>query len=108
MKQDITGDSWDGMFRSFRKMISRLYKEWNKYLEQSLDPNEKEFFESIRLNTAHVDDWSESLEELSYFLARKSGRKVMVFIDEYEIPNNRAYDISTKCVFRFIPEYGQV
>jgi hypothetical protein len=74
-------------------MVSALYKEWYQYFEHSLDPEEEAFFESIRLNTASVEHWMHSLEQLSRFLARKSGRGAMVFIDEYEAPNNRAYEL---------------
>jgi hypothetical protein len=73
-------------------MVSEIYKEWYQYLKDSLDPEELEFFESIRLNNAFVEHWSHSLKRLSTFLARKSGRRVIVLIDEYEAPNNRAYE----------------
>jgi hypothetical protein len=33
------------------------------------------------------------LKRLSVFLARKSERGAMIFIDEYEAPNNRAYEL---------------
>ena len=93
VKQDIIGDSWEEMLESFREMVSDLYKESYGYLEHSLKPEEKAFFQSIRLNTAPVERWRISLQRLSYFLARKSGRGTMVFIDEYEAPNNRAYEL---------------
>jgi hypothetical protein len=51
------------------------------------------FFESICLNTASVEHWGNSLKQLSAFLAWKSGQGVMVFIDEYEVPNNHAYEL---------------
>jgi hypothetical protein len=78
-------------------MVSDLYKEFYEYLGHSLDPlspGEKAFFESIRLNTASVECWGESLKRLSGFLARKSGRGVMVFIDEYETPYRYAYEFA--------------
>jgi hypothetical protein len=75
--------------RWFRTFTRKSYD----YLENSLKPGEKAFFESIRLNTAPVERWRISLKRLSDFLARKSGRKAMVFIDEYEAPNNRAYEL---------------
>ncbi|KIL69450.1 hypothetical protein M378DRAFT_157725, partial [Amanita muscaria Koide BX008] len=90
--KNITGGSWEEMFASFRVMVSNLYKEWYQYLGDSLDPEEKRFFDSIRLNTA-VEYWIHSLNQLTGFLAQKCGRKVMVFIDEYEAPNNRAYEL---------------
>ena len=93
VKQNIIGDSWEGMFRSFRVMVSVLYKESYEYLGQSLDMEEKEFYESMRFNRAPAELWGDSLQRLSYFLARKSGRGVLVFIDEYEAPDNRAYEL---------------
>ena len=93
MKQNIIGDSWEGMLWSFRVMISVVYEEWYEYLEHSLNPGEMEFFESIRFNTAPEERWMNGLKRLSDFLAWESGRKVMVFIDEYEAPNNRAYEL---------------
>ena len=74
-------------------MVSDLYEESYDHLKQSLNPGEKEFFESICLNTASVERWGNSLKRLSSFLVRKSRRRAMVFIDEYEAPNNRAYEL---------------
>jgi hypothetical protein len=76
-------------------MVSKLYKGYFEYLGHSLDildPDEKAYFESIRLNTASVEHWGKSLEQLSDFLARKSGQKVIVFIDEYNAPSSFAYE----------------
>jgi hypothetical protein len=73
-------------------MVSHLYNESYGYLGQSLDPEEKEFYESICFNSAPAEHWGYSLQQLTYFLARKSGRGVMVFIDEYEAPYRYAYE----------------
>ena len=71
-------------------MVSNLYNEWYSYLEPSLDSEEASFFGSIRRNdTASVEHWGTSLERLSVFLARRSGRGVMVFIDGCEMPTTR-------------------
>ena len=40
VKEDITDDSWEEMFWSFRAMVSDLYKQSYEYLGQSLDPEE--------------------------------------------------------------------
>jgi hypothetical protein len=73
-------------------MISDLYKKWYQYLENSLDREEKGFFDSVRFNEAPVDHWRRSLNRLSLFLARKSRRGTIVLIDEYETPINCAYE----------------
>jgi len=73
-------------------MVSVLYKESYEYLGQSLIGRRKQFYESIRFNTAPAEHWGTVCNRLSYFLARKSGRKAMVFIDEYEAPIIGAYE----------------
>jgi hypothetical protein len=91
MKQNIVGNSWQKMFLCFREMVSGLYQQWYEYLQGSFFPDELGYFESIYLNKAAEEQWTFSLNRLCVYLARKSQRKVMIFIDEYEAPNNRSY-----------------
>jgi hypothetical protein len=91
LKQNIVGSSWEEIFLSFKWMVSHLYKEWHQYLQDFLDPASKDLFESIRLGTAPKEQWRLSLQQLSVWLARKSGRGVIVLIDEYETPLHNAY-----------------
>lgn len=55
VQQEITGTCWDEMLLSFRHMISNICQDWHQYLGDSLHPQEKIFFESIRLNTAQLE-----------------------------------------------------
>lgn len=80
------------MFGSFKEMVSEVYREWSWYLKGSLNPEDQEFFDSICRQTASVEKWKTSLKRLSTFLAEKAHQKVMVFVDEYETPNNCAYE----------------
>jgi hypothetical protein len=52
----------------------------------------RNYFESILNMTSTVDDLTWSLFSLSYYLAKKFNQKVIVLIDEYDAPNNHAYD----------------
>ena len=82
-------------------MVSNLYNEWYGYLESSLDTEEAAFFGSIRRNnTNSMEHWRTCLKRLSIFLARRSGRGVMVFIDEYETPVIQASDFIGHGVLR--------
>jgi hypothetical protein len=92
MKQRITGTSWDEMLDSFKGMVSRLYIEREAYLWDSLSQKDQKTFRSLVDETASQAKLKASLELLSLFLSEKSGRKVIVLIDEYEAPNNRAYE----------------
>ena len=93
-KQVITGTSWDAMRDSFKSMVSVLYGNWREYLWDSLDPEDQKTFQSIRSREASDATFRASLDLLSQFLYKKSGRKVIVLIDEYEAPNNRAYEFN--------------
>jgi len=81
-----------GGLSDFRSLVSRLYMKWKDCLVQSLKLPERTYFESIRNKTATKADLMKSLYRLSYFLAQKFRQRVIVLIDEYEAPNNRAYD----------------
>ena len=90
--QMITGISWDVMLDSFKDMVSSLYKRWKWYLWDSLEPEDQNDFQSLIDEKASHAKLTASLKRLSSFLAKKSGRQVIVLIDEYEAPNNRAYE----------------
>ena len=80
------------MFWSFRVLVLHLYEDWYEYLQDSLSQEGHKYFESIHLNKAAEEEWPHSLNRLCHFLAQKTHWKVMVFIDEYEAPYNRAYE----------------
>ena|ERR1700733_1622261 len=80
------------MLSSFRLFVSDLYEEWEDCLVQSLKLPEKTYFESIRNKTATGANLQQSLYQLSLLVAKKFRRGVIVLIDEYEAPNNRAYE----------------
>ena len=80
------------MLSAFRNLVSDLYASWEDYLVQSLRPPQKSYFESTLNMTATKDDLMRSLYKLTLFLAQKFRQNVIVLIDEYEAPNNRAYE----------------
>ena len=90
--QNLFDTSWEEMLLGFKRMVSRLYLEWEDCLIQSLKPVEWSYFESICLKTATNSDLRESLFMLSCFLTQKFDQKVIVLIDEYEVPNVCAFD----------------
>jgi hypothetical protein len=91
-KQNLEGKSWEGMLSSFRDFVSDLYAEWEDLLMESLKPSERTYFASICDMTATEDDLMRSLYKLSCFLVRKFRQRVIVLIDEYEVPLHHAYD----------------
>ena len=80
------------MLSAFSDLVSDLYAKWEDCLVQSLRPSQRRYFESILNMTATKDELMGSLYKLTLFLADKFRRNVIVLIDEYEAPNNRAYE----------------
>ena len=72
-------------------LITKLYAE-NSYLLESgvLEPSEEEYFRRIRDDMNDVDA-TMSLYNLSDFLHRYYGRKVIILLDEYDTPVQEAY-----------------
>ena len=85
----IKGTTWEEMQRSIRKVFSNLYNEY-KYLRESLDERNLEIFDEIwkRKDT----DYSDSLRFLSEILEEEYNQKVIVLIDEYDVPLTMAYE----------------
>lgn len=75
----------------------RLYEElWREYDRHSyvldcLSGSKKEFFQSILDRTAEQDAYSGSLRFLSSVLELYHGKKVIILIDEYDVPLENAY-----------------
>jgi hypothetical protein len=80
------------MLSAFSDLVSELYAKWEDCLVQSLRPEQRRYFESILNMTATKDELMRTLYKLTLFLADKFRRNVIVLIDEYEAPNNRAYE----------------
>ena len=80
------------MLSTFKDIVSELYMDWEDCLMHTLKPWDRTYFESICLRTATEDDLARSLYKLTHFLSQKFGEKVIVLIDEYEVPNDWAYE----------------
>ena len=105
--KEIKGTTWEEMQVSFKKVFSNLYNEY-KYLRESLDERNLEIFDEIwrRKDT----DYSDSLNFLSEILEEKYNEKVVVLIDEYDVPLTIAYEYGfyDKAVIFFKSLYGSV
>lgn len=89
-------DTIDGIVCS----IAEAYRRHRYFLEgDALSREEKDyfrFFENYLLNTdinktVSEDSVIAALKELSFFLSRYYGKKVLIFLDEYDTPLQEAY-----------------
>lgn len=72
-------------------LLGNLYSD-NSFLMESgiLTPMEQEFFKSISMDMGDVEA-SLALNELSKYLCRYYGKKVIILLDEYDTPMQEAY-----------------
>ena len=71
--------------------MSNLYSEYDFLLKKNvLDKKEEDFFQSVSIN---MDDTVAALaiHQLSLYLSRYYGKKVIILLDEYDTPMQEAY-----------------
>ena len=86
----IKGTTWEEMQKSIRKTFSNLYNEY-KYLREDLDKRNKRQFDKIWFEET-VENYDDALRFLSEILEEKKKKKVIVLIDEYDVPLTMAYE----------------
>jgi hypothetical protein len=79
--------NWDKCLEKFKILISKLYKQ-HRYLLKSdkLENDEKQYFESIILETASETKFEESLINLANYLTKHFKKKAIILVDEYDAP----------------------
>jgi len=84
--------SLDNTKEKIREIIRGVYEK-NRFLVDSnkLSEQNKEYFKGILLNTVNEAEVTSSLYQLSDFLCRYYGKKVIILLDEYDTPMQEAY-----------------
>ncbi len=88
--KNVKGQSWEEVEEVLWGIVSRLYKQHAPVLP-SLELDEREMFEALRLRRGTVAQLKQSLAELIVFLYRYYGLPVVVLIDEYDSPAIEAF-----------------
>ena len=83
--KDLKALTWEQMEKAIKSAISRLFSEY-KYLLNDLDKFDTLTFENILLKNTELEDLKEALKFLTRILYEKYNKKVVVLIDEYDIP----------------------
>ena len=85
--KDVKSDNWE---ESYEDIVSQVVAEYwrHSYLQQStkLDKFEKENFEKILRREAGKSEYKNSLKDLSGYLSKHHGRRVVILIDEFDTP----------------------
>ena len=80
------------MMKKFAYVIAREFKRHKAVLVgNALDPDEKEVFEALSIRRGSEVDVGSSLEFLVRMLHKYHKKKVIVLLDEYDVPVQTAY-----------------
>jgi hypothetical protein len=85
--KDIKDNVWQDCLLNTKMMLSNLYKEKESFLKNVLaDKDELKYYRSIVEMTATEVAYKNSLKNLIQYLEREYDKKVILIIDEYDIP----------------------
>ena len=105
--KEVIGNSLEELYNSLKTVCSDLYEKHN-YIRKYLNERNLEFFDEIwkRRDT----DYSTALKFLSEILENYYNKKVIVLIDEYDVPLTSAYEHGyyNEAVVLFKKIYGSV
>ena len=89
--KDLKGDTWEKCFENLKKT---MYKIFNKYefVRERLNIVEKRQFDKIWEMRDNEQSFKTSLLDLSNYLNKYYGEKVIILIDEYDAPIINAFD----------------
>ncbi|MGL5084545.1 MAG: AAA family ATPase, partial [Clostridium sp.] len=88
--KDDKHNEYSSFINIFRYKMSSIYSSF-KYLLESIEESEKEYFTNILFRKSSVDELEISLLKLSEFLYRYHNKKVIILIDEYDTPIHQGH-----------------
>lgn len=88
--KSLKQDNFEIMYLAYKEMIRELYSN-KRYLLDILSDDEKEIFNSFLYETATIDKYQKAIYILSYMLYKYYNRKVIILIDEYDVPIQQGY-----------------
>ena len=83
-------DNFNSMYISFKEMIRELYAN-RIYLIETLRDDEKEIFNNFLYETAVAEKYQKAIYILSNMLYKYYNKKVIILIDEYDVPVQQGY-----------------
>lgn len=87
----IKDSNYETTRRKICQILSNLYSQYDFLLKgDCLDEKEKKFFESVTVDMGDVEA-TFALHQLSLYLSRYYGKKVIILLDEYDTPMQEAY-----------------
>ena len=88
---DIKQETYELARRSFNQLLVDLYTPYTQLLEKEIYTNaDRAYFKSVRVDMTN-DVAAVTIKKLSEWLYRYYGKKVLIFLDEYDTPMQEAW-----------------
>ena len=90
--KELKNDNWEDCLNGFKFMIWQEYERHSYLLESGiLNEENRAFYQSISNRSANIVDYQMSLSKLCKYLYEYHKQKVIILIDEYDVPIQQAY-----------------
>ena len=89
--KDLKEDAWEECIESIEDTMYKIFNEYS-FLREKLNVVEKRQFDKIWEITGNERNFKTSLLDLSNYLNKYYGEKVIILIDEYDAPIINAFD----------------
>lgn len=83
--KQIQSTNWEEMYIRIKSLLQEIYSN-NINLEEVMNSVEKEEYQRILLKEANIAEMESAIKKLSTYLYRKYKEKVILLIDEYDVP----------------------
>ena len=80
------GPNLEECLSEIRRLLKNLYLEHQASIYPKLSVNEQKDYDMITEKQGDINDWQSALSFLMQLLHRQTGKRVMVFLDEYDTP----------------------
>ena len=89
--KDLKGDTWEKCFENLKKTMYKIFNEY-EFVREKLNIVEKREFDKIWEMRDGEESLKTSLLDLSNYLNKYYGEKVIILVDEYDAPIINAFD----------------
>ena len=94
--KDVEGESFEGAYRMLQVKLADLCKNWTTVFRgATVDEDDWQAFLKLKAQNADDGDIKNALKTMMRMMYAVYGRKVILFIDEYDVPLARAGEKNT-------------
>ena len=88
--KSLKAENWEHMYAQIREEFREVFSS-KRYLMEILDEDEKEVYTKILYKNANQDEYEKAIKMLSQAMERYYNQKVILLIDEYDVPIQNGY-----------------